>query len=156
MNIDLSTGLLIGATVANGIAAGVALDLAIKELPARQRIGPARYRDYACAADLGKGLVWYPILAASTTLVTTGAVVTGLLDRPGTTRTIALLTSAASTLTHLAATARAGPTLLSLRRDDLDKAAIATTLDRFARIHAVRTAAIVTTLATLTWALATL
>jgi hypothetical protein len=155
VDINLSTGLLIGATVANGIAAGVALDLAIKQLPARQRIGPAPYRDYACAADLGNGLAWYPVLEASTTLVTTGAVVTGLLDRPGTTRTIALLTSAASTLTHLVATARAAPMLLSLRRGDPDHASIATTLDRFARIHAVRTAAIVTTLAALTWALAT-
>jgi hypothetical protein len=156
MNINLSTGLLIGATVANGVAAGVALDLAINQLPARQRIGPAPYRDYARAADLVNGQAWYPVLAASTVLTTTGAVVAGLLNRPGTARTIALLTSAASTLTHLAATARAAPTLLSLRRNDLDNATIATTLDRFARIHAVRTAAIVTTLAALTWALATL
>jgi len=49
-------GLLIGATVVNGIAAGVALDLAIKQLPARRRLGPALYRNYACAADLGNGL----------------------------------------------------------------------------------------------------
>jgi len=88
-------------------------------------------------------------------VVTTGAVVAGLLDRPGTTKTVARLASAASTLTHLAATSRAAPTLLSLRRGDPDDATIATKLDRFARIHAVRTAAIVTTFAAMTWALAT-
>jgi hypothetical protein len=78
MNVNRSTGLLIGATVANGIAVGVALEVAIKQLPARRRIGPAAYRDYACAADLGNGLTWYPVLEASTAVVSTGAVVTGL------------------------------------------------------------------------------
>jgi hypothetical protein len=155
MGVNLPRGLLIGATVVNGIAAGVALDLAIKQLPARQRIGVAAYRDYACAADLGNGLAWYPVLEASTAVVTTGAVVAGLLDRPSPTRTVALLASAASTLTHLAATSRAAPTLLSLRRGDPDNATIVTQLDRFARIHAVRTGAILTTLAGMAWALVT-
>lgn len=59
--------------------------------------------------------------------------------------------AAIATIAHLGATARAAPTLLSLRHGRLEEQAGRAVLDRFARINAVRAAAMsVTLLAALT------
>jgi hypothetical protein len=52
---------------------------------------------------------------------------------------------AAGTLGHLATTACAAPTLLPLRRGNLDPDRTRDVLDRFARINAVRAAVLVFT-----------
>lgn len=80
-----------------------------KQLPARHRIGATAYTAYARAADLGNGLIWYPIIGVSTTLLCAAAVVTGLLDHPGVLRTTALVILAIGTVLFTAATARAAP-----------------------------------------------
>lgn len=148
MSGEWATGLLIAATVTNAIATGATLDQALKQLPARRRIGAGAYVDYVRAADLANGRIWYPIMGIGTALVSLAAVTAGLLDHADTARGTALLLLTIGTLWHLAATSRAAPTLLSLRRAGaVEEGRAATTLDRFARLNALRAAGIVLALA---------
>lgn len=130
------------------------MDQAVKQLPARRRIGAAAYLDYVRAADLGNGLVWYPIMGVSTALATLAAAVVGLLAHPTTVLAVALVSAGVGTVAHSVATSDAAPTLLTLRRGTPAPEAVAAVLDRFAMINAVRAAAIVLTVAAVIWALA--
>jgi hypothetical protein len=150
MNSDVTTWMLIATTVVTGVGAGATLDQAIKQLPARHRIGPSAYADYVRAADLGNGLIWYPILGIGTTLVTLATVLVGFLhDRNGAT-TAGLYAIAAGLAVQLGASVRAAPTLLGLKKG-ADPAA---TLDKFARSNAIRAVAVTFTLAATTYTLA--
>ena len=56
-----------------GFLCGASLDQSIKQLPARQRIGIKAFSEYAKAADLKNGVIWYGIIgvgAAITSIVT--------------------------------------------------------------------------------------
>lgn len=156
MSVDVATGLLLIAVAVNGIATGATLDQAIKQLPARHRIGPAVYTCYVRAADMANGLYWYPPLGIGTALLTLAAVTLGLTAHPSVSTAIALAVAAAGTLAHLGATARAAPTLLSLRHDPIEEQTSRAVLDRFARINVIRAVATTATLlATLLAALTT-
>jgi len=154
MLVDATLGLAVAAAVANGLMAGATLDQSVKQLPARHRIGPVAYAAYARAADLTGGLRWYPALAAVVVLSTGAAVVTGLLDHPDRWRVVALLAVGVGTVAHMLVTARAAPTVLSLRRlpdDDADR--IAAVLERFARLQTLRAGLQVAALAAAVWVL---
>lgn len=138
MNPSWAVGLLLAATVTNGIATGATLDRAIKQLPARRRIGAPAYLDYVRAADMGNGLLWYPIMGIGTALTTLAAVLVGLLAHPTAAGAIALAAAGLGTVAHSAATSRAAPTLLTLRRGEPTAATIESVLDRFAILNALR------------------
>ena len=152
--MNVATGLLLAANITSSIACGATLDQTFKQLPARHRIGATAYTTYARAADLGNGLIWYPIIGISTTLLCAAAVVTGLLDHPNPTRTTALIILAVGTVVFTAATSRAAPTLLTLRRGEVTEAQAQTTLNRFCRFNAIRAAGITLTVLAAVWALA--
>ncbi len=156
MAVGVATGVLLIAVAVNAIATGATLDQAIKQLPARHRIGPVAYTRYVRAADLTNGLYWYPPLGIGTAVLTLVAVAANLTAHPSSTSAVALVVAALGTIAHLGATARAAPTLLSLRHGQIEEQAGRAVLDRFARINAVRAAAMsVTLLATLLAALTT-
>jgi hypothetical protein len=148
--MDLSLALLVAATVGNGIATGATLDQTFKQLPTRRHIGADAYATYARGADLGNGLIWYPIMGVTAAVLTVAAVVAGLLEAPSAVAAIALVTMGAGTVGFVAATSRAAPTLLTLRRGGTDPEAV---LNRFARLNALRAGALVLTLAATIWAL---
>ncbi len=154
VDVGWAAGVLVAATVTNGIAAGATLDQAFKQLPARRHIGTRAYVDYVRAADMANGRIWYPIMGIGTALVSLAAVLLGLLAHPGPAGVAALLVVALGTLGHLGVTSRAAPTLLSLRTGEVDPARAAATLDRFARLNAIRAAGIVLALAATVAALA--
>jgi hypothetical protein len=56
-----------------GLLCGASLDQSIKQLPARRVIGVKAFSDYAKAADLKNGVLWYALLgigAALTSIIT--------------------------------------------------------------------------------------
>ena len=67
--------LVIIATALDGLLAGASLDQSIKQLPARRRMGVIAFSAYSRAADLGTGLIWYPVLGigAVAAYVSTGS-----------------------------------------------------------------------------------
>lgn len=154
MSLDVGAGLTLAAMVTVAIATGATLDQAIKQLPARHRIGPTAYLAYVRAADMTNGLLWYPVLGIGTALITLAAVASGLLHGSGQTGTVPLLIAAVGTLAHVGITSRAAPTLLALRRGAPDEALVRATLDRFARLNVARATAMIVTLGAITWAVA--
>lgn len=152
--MNIATGLLIAATVTSAMACGATFDQTFKQLPARHRIGATAYTAYARAADLSNGLIWYPIIGISTTLLCTAAVVSGLLDHPNTMRTTALVILAVGTVAFTAATSRAAPTLLTLRHNEVTDAQAQTTLNRFTRFNAIRATGVAMAVSAAVWALA--
>ena len=154
MQVDAALGCAIAAAVASGAMVGATLDQSVKQLPARHRIGAVAYAAYARAADLTGGVRWYPGLAAVVVVSTGAAVATGLFDHPDRWRLVALLAAGVGTVAHMLVTARAAPTILSLRRlSDDDPERIAAVLDRFARLQALRAGLQVAALAAAVWVL---
>jgi hypothetical protein len=151
--MNIATALLIAATVTSAMACGATFDQTFKQLPARHRIGASAYAAYARAADLSNGLIWYPIVGISTTLLCAAAAVAGLLDHPNAMRTTALVILAVGTVVFTAATSRAAPTLLTLRHSEVTDAQAQTTLNRFARFNAIRAIGIAVTVLAAAWAL---
>lgn len=150
MDLDATAWLLIATTAITGVGAGATLDQAIKQLPARHRIGSDAYAEYVRAADLANGLKWYPALGISTTLVTAAAVIVGFLDDPDTASAVGLGAVAVGLLAQLASSSQAAPTLHRLRKG----ADPATTLDKFSRWNAVRGVAVTFTLVAAAYTLA--
>jgi hypothetical protein len=155
MHVDLPSGLLLGAVVANAILVGASLDQSIKQLPARRRIGAVAFSAYSQAADLANGRLWYGGLGVGTALVSLAAASTGLADHPTRQRAVALAAMIVGTLAHSAVTGLAAPTNFAQRRaaEAGDEQALTHVLDRFERLQTIRAVLQVATLAVCIWAL---
>ena len=67
--VNTTVILVVATTALSGIAAGASLDVSIRQLPARHRIGVIAYSVYSQATDLGTARVWYPPLGIGTLLL---------------------------------------------------------------------------------------
>lgn len=153
MRVDATLALLIASLTTNGLLTGATLDQAIKQLPARKVIGAAAYSDYSRAADLGNGLIWYPVLGVGTAVLSVVAGGVGLSQHPTGAQTTALIALIIGSAAHMGSTARAAPVNISQRRAVGDPAALTRILDRFTRLNAIRAALLVATLGVNAWAL---
>lgn len=153
MQVGTTMALVTASLVANGLLTGATLDQAIKQLPARKTIGVVAYSDYSRAADLGYGLVWYPVLGVGTAVlsVVTGAV--GLVQHVSGAQSAALIALIIGSVAHMGSTALAAPVNISQRRAAGDAEALSRIFDRFARLNALRAALLVATLGIAVWAL---
>jgi hypothetical protein len=137
MSVAADRVLLVAAVAANGLLAGATLDQAIKQLPARHRIGAAAFSAYGQAADLSSGVAWYPILGIGTAVLALAAVVAGLRARPRGLARRVLWVAAAATVGHMAVTAVAAPVNFSQRHAH-SVAGLTRVFDTFERLNAVR------------------
>jgi hypothetical protein len=138
MTIDLAFILILAATVLTGLLAGISLDKAIVQLPARHRMGVIGFAAFSRANDLGAGLIVYPVLGIAAALFTILAALVVFLQGTSLTHAWPLYISALLALLHSIATSRAAPNMLSLRNTTDDEALLTGALDRFARWHTVR------------------
>jgi hypothetical protein len=111
------TGLLVAAaTFASGILAGTVVDRALVGGPAWRALGAEAWEEFSRRADLGPGLVAYPVEAIGTTLLLIAAVVSSRFDHNGKRAvTLSLAVAVALSLLGLLITLKAAPTVLSLR-----------------------------------------
>jgi hypothetical protein len=91
---------------------------------------------------------------AAAALLTLGAAVVGLSDRPDGPTAVALWLALVLTVAHSLATARAAPTNFSQRAAAGDPARLAAIFDRFEHWQTARATLQVLTLLSVTWALA--
>ena len=131
MAIDITFILILAAAVVTGLLAGVSLAKSIVQLPARHRMGIVGFAAFSRAADLGNGLIVYPILGISAALST-------FLQDTSLAHALPLYISALLALLHSVTTARAAPNMLSLRQPTSDEVKLTETLNRFARWHNLR------------------
>jgi hypothetical protein len=153
MTIDFTFSLIIAAIVVTGLLAGVSLDKAIVQLPARHRMGVVGFASFSRANDLGNGLVVYPVLGVSAALLTIGAALAALLQATLLSNAWSLYLSALLALLHSFTTVRAAPIMLSLRQPTSDEATLTKTLNRFAKWHDLRTVLQLLNFMMLVWAL---
>jgi hypothetical protein len=138
MAIDITLILILAATVATGLLAGVSLDKAIVQLPARHRLGVVGFAAFSRAADLGNGLIVYPILGISAALLTISAALSAFLRGTALAHTWPLYISVLLAVLHSVTTGLAAPNMLSLRQPTSDEVILIKTLNRFTRWHNLR------------------
>jgi hypothetical protein len=150
---DITLLLIVLATAVNGILAGAGLDQAIKQLPARHRIGVIAYSTYAKAADLANGLPWYISIGICSVLLTIGAALAALSRQVAPDSALPLYVAVGLSILHTLVTTQAAPMMFSLRQHENDEAALTTVFNRFARLNALRAFLQVVTFTSLLWAL---
>src|SRR5215472_972269 len=107
--------LLAAATLVSGILAGGVVDRVVVGGPAWHALGAEAWAAYSRHADLGNGLVAYPMEAIGGALLTIGATVSNHFDRSGNSAvTIPLYCAVAFSLAGLALTVKAAPIMLGL------------------------------------------
>lgn len=108
--------LLAAATVMAGILAGTVFDRALVGGPAWHALGAGAWAEFSRRADLGTGLIAYPIEAIGATLLLIAALVSSSFDRSGGRRPPpSLVAAVALSLLGLLVTMKAAPIMLSLR-----------------------------------------
>jgi hypothetical protein len=150
---DTTQMLALIAAALNGILAGASLDQAIKQLPARHRIGVIAYSAYAKAADLGNGIPWYVGMGIGAVVLTIVAALVAFSQQVAPETALPINVAVTLSILHTLVTTQAAPTMFSQRRYDNDEAALARVFDRFARLNALRALLQVMTFAALLWAL---
>jgi hypothetical protein len=123
--------LLFAATLLSGVLAGGAIDRVIVGGPAWRELGAEAWFQYSRHADLGTGLVAYPIEGIGSTLLIIAAVVSNYLD--GNLRLRAALPlygAAVFSVAGLILTAKAAPIMLGLAKAQ-PAAAIQNAFDEF-------------------------
>jgi hypothetical protein len=139
--------LVLAAVVANAITAGATLDQAIKQLPARRRMGVVAFSRYSQAGDLAQGIPWYATIGC--TAAGLGLAAAMATVRSGVPRDRRAVLAAAATVGHMMITAWAAPLNFSQRSVGDDPAALARIFDRFEALNAVRAGLQLTALAAL-------
>jgi len=156
MTLSITLILTLAATVATGLLAGVSLDKAIVQLPARHRMGIPGFVNFSRANDLGNGLIVYPALGITAALFSLCAAISAFLQSTPFSSVWPLYMSALLAVLHSAATIRAAPKMLRLRQPIDDEAVLKDILDRFTTWHNVRAILQVLNFALLVWGIVVL
>ncbi|MPZ25681.1 MAG: hypothetical protein GEV12_04350 [Micromonosporaceae bacterium] len=155
MEIGLTVGLLVAVVAANGLLSGASADQSIKQLPARRRIGVLAYSDYSRAGDLGNGIAWYATVGVGAAVLSTIVAIMVLSQDPTGSQTAAAVTLLATSVIHMAITARAAPTNISQRRHVGDEQALTQLFNRFERLQTARVLFNLAALGSAIWTLMT-
>ena len=116
--------LIITATTFSGFLAGANMDRIVIQMPAWRRVGVRAWAKFSRRADLGNGLIVYPLELAGATIFTVAAAMALHRDRSAARHAMLPIVSAAILEAGgLLATTQAAPQMLSLRRigDDRKK-----------------------------------
>jgi len=126
------------AAILDGIFAGLAVDRVVVGFPARKKIGPLAYADYALAADLGNGRLLYPGLAIGGTLVKLAALVIGLLNRASASLLTPLVLALVCGLLLLFVTRFAAPKMLKIGKTENKAEFISPLMEDFVKLSWLR------------------
>lgn len=140
-------------TALHGIIAGVSFDVALVKLPTRHRIGNIAYAAFARGNDLGNGKFVYPPLAIGGALLVFGTTAMAFTHDRRSGVLTPLRAACLGTVLHFSATAKAAPSILSVRNAPDDEASLEKKLDAFAFWHGWRAVFQVLTYFALLWAM---
>src|SRR5438067_794986 len=116
---------IVSATLANGLLAGGEIDRWFVGMPAWQSIGVVGWANYSRLADLGNGLLLYPVLAIGGTLLAFAAAATFMRQaKHEGFVAIPVYAAAALAVAGLLMTFKAAPFMLSLRHIGNDEVAL--------------------------------
>jgi len=139
MASSVTLSFVVAATAVSGLLAGTNIDGLIVQMPAWGQVGALAWATYSREADLGNGLVLYPLEAIGGALLTVCAAVAFYFDRTAPrSATIPIYAAVVLVLGGLLATTQAAPYMLSLREIGNDPAALQRAFDGFNRWGMVR------------------
>ncbi len=156
MTLGIPLIFTLAATVATGLLAGVSLDKAIVQLPARHRRGIPGFASFSRANDLGNGLIAYPVLGITAALLSLCAALSANLQETPISSAWPLYVSALLAIMHSVATMRAAPNMLRFLKPIDDEKVLNEILDQFAAWHNVRAVLQVLNFAVLVWSIVAL
>jgi hypothetical protein len=135
----LTRALVMAASLFNGIMAGGNFIRLFVEMPAWRQVGPVAWASFSRHADLGAGLLIYPMLAIGGAVLMLAAAIVFHFDR-GAPHSAALpiYLSLALVVGGLATTRFAAPYMLSLRTIGDDPAALRAAFEGFDRWGTIR------------------
>jgi len=146
--------LVLATTALSGIAAGASLDVSIRQLPARHRIGVRAYSVYSLATDFGTARIWYPPLGIGTLLLALATAAAAFFQQAALPHALPIFIAAVLWVVHLLITLIwALPTLPRQRQVADDEHKLATIFNQFERLQTVRAALDLLIFATTFWAL---
>jgi hypothetical protein len=130
----VASGLLL-----DGLLAGSTVDRFVAGWPAWRHVGVVAWAEYSRHADLGYGLILYPVLAIGGCLLALAAVVAFWRDRNAQrAAALPLYVGAALSIAGLLTTVGAAPNMLSLRNIGDDVSGLTAAFDAFYRWSALR------------------
>lgn len=145
--------LVIATAALSGIGAGASLDVSIRQLPARHRIGVIAYSAYSRATDLGTARVWYPPLGISTLLLALATAVVAFFQQTALPHALPIYVTAALWMIHLLITLIwALPTLPRQRQVAHDERQLTAIFNQFEHLQTVRAILDVLIFGTTLWA----
>jgi hypothetical protein len=145
------------AVLANGLLAGLSLDRSLVAMPAWRRVGVRGWAAFSRRADLGNGLVLYPLLGIGGPLLSIATAVTFALGSSVPSAAVPVAIAVVLSIAHVLGTVRAAPAMASVGRlTDDDEAGLRTAFARFERWQAVRATLQALTFAASVWALVAL
>ncbi|HEV2428318.1 MAG TPA: hypothetical protein VGV64_00515 [Thermoplasmata archaeon] len=116
----------------SGLLAGIGLNKAAVELPAGRRLGSVEFARFSRQADLGNGLILYPIVGLAAPALTIAAGVDLAYAHAFPAAALVLALSAAGFgLLHLGTTAVAAPQMVRIGRLGDERAALDRAYERF-------------------------
>lgn len=137
--IDTIVVLVVATTALSGIAVGTGLDVSIRQLPARHRIGVLAYSVYSQATDLGTALFWYPSIGISAILLALAATLVAFFQHVAPLHAIPIYVTASLWVVHLLLTLIwALPTLPRQRQVATNEQQLTVIFNRFERMQTVR------------------
>jgi hypothetical protein len=145
-------GVILFALIPHLYMAGASIDRLIVQLPARHRIGPVAYAEYARSTDLGRGRIVYPAANALGGAALLAALALALLLRESREVIVALVVAAFFALLARVVTRRAAPAMLQIGRSDDRESVITPLLERFARLAPIRMTCLSLASVSLLWA----
>ena len=152
--VDTTVILVVATTALSGIAAGTSLDVSIRQLPARHRIGVLAYSAYSQATDLGTAVFWYSSVGVSAFLLALAAALVAVFQRAPMVHTLPITLFASLWLVHLLITLMwAVPTLPRQRQVATDEQQLAAIFTRFEQLQTVRVVIDVLIFGSTLWAL---
>ena len=149
---SVSFWVLICSAFSGGLLGGMSLDKALVQLPARKRMGAAAYVEYSKAADLGGGLLWYPLFGVAAPLFAVIGAILVIVQHLPAGEWISASVAAVFAVLHLFTTSRAAPKMLRLRSPTFKSEEAEVTLRKFASWHTLRFAFQAVTFASSLWA----
>lgn len=152
--VNTTVILVVATTVLSGIAAGTGLDVSIRQLPARHRIGVLAYSAYSRATDLGTAVVWYPSIGIGSVLLALATALVAFSQRVALPHAIPIYVTASLWVVHMLITLIwAVPTLPRQRHVVDDEKQLADIFNRFEQVQTVRVVNGVLIFGTALWAL---
>jgi hypothetical protein len=151
----MTSALSVVAAILTGLLAGLSLDRTVVAMPAWRHVGVEAWASCSRHADLGRGLVLYPLLGLGAPIMSVATAVAFVAESGPSGGSLPVYGAAIVSFGHALATGRAAPNMARVGRTE-DSSELQRAFHQFERWQAVRAGLQVLAFALSLWALVAL